>query len=309
MRRSRQAYAVEGARDRSRPWRSRRCGGVRGGGAGAARDDEPPRPHRGRDRHRQDEDLQGIAEQLSRSRGARLRRRREGRPLRARAPRCADGPAPERMAELGPRLRAARLPGRVPLARRHRPGRARPRDRHRLRPAAAREGARGERDAGAEPRARLSASPTRAASRCSISPTCARCSPTSTRTQGKDVAQGHRRRVLRDDRRAAARARRGRGRRRHGVLRRAPARTMRRSAPDGARRTRDRLVPRAAGRPGQAATLVDGAHVAARRALRGAAGGRRSRASRSSSSSSTRRTCSSRRDRGVPRLGRDRPCA
>ena len=75
------------------------------------------------------------------SRACRARRgRRPGREARrrARAPLRPDG-----------------LPGRVPVARRHRPGRAGARDRVGLRAAAARQGARRQRDAGAEPRARL----------------------------------------------------------------------------------------------------------------------------------------------------------
>ena len=60
-----------------------------------------------------------------------------------------------------------------------------------------------------------------------------------------------------------------------------------------ARRPRRDLVPRAARRPGQAEAVLDGAHVAARRAVRAAPGGRRPATSPSSSSSSTRRTCSS----------------
>src|SRR5215210_4083286 len=67
-----------------------------------------------------------------------------------------------------------------------------------------------------------------------------------------------------DDRRVASLPRLARGRRRDGVLRRAAARD-RRPDPNGARRSRSRLLPRAGGRPGPAEALLDGPDVAARR--------------------------------------------
>ena len=76
-------------------------------------------------------------------------------------------------------VRAEGVPGRVPRGRRDRPRHPGARDRVRLRAAAARQGAAGERDAGAEPLARSSATPTRRGCRSSTSPTCARCSPSS----------------------------------------------------------------------------------------------------------------------------------
>ena len=60
-----------------------------------------------------------------------------------------------------------------------------------------------------------------------------------------------------------------------------------------ARRPRRHLLPRAAGGAGQAEAVLDRADVARRRAVRDAARGRRPATSPSSSSSSTRRTCSS----------------
>ena len=86
--------------------------------------------------------LQLIAEQLSAAGRARLRRRRQGRRVRPRRAGRRGRPARKRDAELGLAVRADRLPGRVPLARRHRPGRAGARHGLRLRPAAAGEGAR-----------------------------------------------------------------------------------------------------------------------------------------------------------------------
>ena len=67
------------------------------------------------------------------------------------------------------------LPGRVPLARRHRPRSAGARDGLRLRPAAAREGARLERRRRSRASRSSSTTPTRRASRSSTSRTSARC--------------------------------------------------------------------------------------------------------------------------------------
>ncbi len=87
----------------------------------------------------------------------------------------AGGPAEARMKDLGLPFAPDRLPGRVPLARRHRPRRAGARDGLRLRAAAA--GAR----CSAPTRRRSprsgssSTTPTPRACRCSTSATCARC--------------------------------------------------------------------------------------------------------------------------------------
>ena len=89
-------------------------------------------------------------------------------------------------------------------------------------------------------------------------------------------ARGHRRPGLVHRGSASAVTGGARGRRRHGVLRRAAAR-HRRPAPHRARRPRRDLDAGAARGSGQAQAVLDGAHVAARRALRAASGGRRSR--------------------------------
>ena len=236
--------------------------------------------------------LQVIAEQLSAAGVAVFAADVKGDVSGMAVPGSTDGPAKKRATELGLAVHAHRLPGRVPLARRHRPRSTGARDRLRLRAAAPREGARLERDAGAEPRARL--------------PLRRREGPPAPRPVGSaraaDVprlrgrargAEGHRRPVAADRGRPPALARRARDRRRQRVLRRAPARRGR-SPANGRGRARRDLVPRAAGGAGQATALVDRAHVARRRALRAAARGRRPRASRGSSSSSTRRTSCSR---------------
>ena len=149
-----------------------------------------------------------------------------------------------------------------------------------------------ERDAGAEPRARLPLRrPEGAAAARPLRPARAAHLPRLRRGQGR-----------------AARASAGsssqtvgvllralvgpRGRRRQRVLRRAAVRRQRPAA-HGTGRPRRHLVPRAAGGAGQAEALLDRADVAARRALRGAARGRRPRQAEARASSSTRRTCSS----------------
>jgi hypothetical protein len=91
--------------------------------------------------------------------------------------------------------------------------------------------------------------------------------------EGKGGAHGHRRALLADRRRAPPRARLARGRRRERAVRGAAAR-RRRPAAHGARRARDHLVPGAPRRPGQAEAVLDRVDVAARRAVRAAAGGR-----------------------------------
>ena len=137
-----------------------------------------------------------------------------------------------------------------------------------------------------------STTPTRRACRCSTSPTCARCSRSSTSDAGKAELKGIG----------------GLSAQTVGVLLRNlvgletgggneffgepqfDVNDLLRTAPDG---RGDHLVPRAAGRAGQAEALLDGADVAARRAVRGAARGRRPRQAEARASSSTRRTCCS----------------
>ena len=173
--------------------------------------------------------LQLLAEQLSRAGVPVLVADVKGDVSGLAAPAPPGGPGESRMADLGLPFAPDAFPGRVPLARRARPRRARPRDRERLRPAAAGQGARGERDAGAEPRARLplrgrqgpaAARPERPARAADL--------PRLRRGQGG--ARGDRRAVDGDGRRAAALARRARDRRWDRVLRRAAARRRRPAA-------------------------------------------------------------------------------
>ena len=106
---------------------------------------------------------------------------------------------------------------------------------------------------------------------------------------------------------APAPARPARGRRRHRVLRRAAAPDRRPDADDRGR-PRDHLVPRAAGSAGQADPVLDRADVAARRALRGAAGDRRPRQAEARLLLRRGASAVRRRDEGIPRLDRpDRP--
>ena len=143
----------------------------------------------------------------------------------------AGGPAEKRMADLGLPFAPA-LPGRVPLARRDRPGRARTGHGLGLRAPAAGQGARRQRDAGVQPRARLPLrGPEGPAAARPVRPARAAHVPDLRRGQGR--AGGDRRALEGDRRRAAAGARRPRDRRRDGVLRRAAARHRR---PDARRR-------------------------------------------------------------------------
>ena len=87
------------------------------------------------------------------------------------------------------------------------------------------------------------------------------------------------------------------------VLRRAAVRDRRPAADRGGRARRD-LVPRAAGRAGQAEAVLDRADVAAGRAVRGAAGGRRPRQAEARVLLRRGAPAVRRRHRGVPRLGR-----
>ena len=135
--------------------------------------------------------LQLLAEQLSRAGRARARRRRQGRRLRARrAPPSRAAPGRSGWPTSGCRSPPDGVPGRVPRARRPRPGRAGPRDGERLRPAAARQGARGERDAGVEPRARLPLRRRQGPAAARPRPTCARCSRSWTPTRASPSWRG-----------------------------------------------------------------------------------------------------------------------
>ena len=247
--------------------------------------------------------LQGIAEQLSDAGVPVFAADMKGDLSGLSEPGGAGGIAADRWKELGGDLRADGVPGRVPRARRDRPRHPGARDRVRLRAAAARQGAAGERDPGAEPLARLPLRrPEGPAAPRPLRPARAPHLPRLRGRQGG--ADRHRRRRLLDDRRPAAPARPARGRRRHRVLRRAAARD-RRPAADGRGRPRDHLVPRAARRPGQADALLDRADVAARRAVRGAAGDRRPRQAEARLLLRRGAPALRRGDEGVPRL--DRP--
>ena len=116
--------------------------------------------------------LQGLAEQLSAAGVPVFAADNKGDLSGLAEPGAADGPAQAWPTRRG--VPADGLPGRVPRARRHRAGRAGAGNGHRLRAAAARQGARGERDAGAEPQPRV---PVRRPEGLGSStwPTCARC--------------------------------------------------------------------------------------------------------------------------------------
>ena len=73
-------------------------------------------------------------------------------------------------------------------------------------------------------------------------------------------------------------------------------------------RPRDHLEPRAAGGAGQAGAVLDGAHVDARRAVRGAARGGRPREAQARVLLRRGPPAVRRRDQGVPRVGRPRRC-
>ena len=79
----------------------------------------------------------------------------------------------------------ASVPDRVPRARRDRAGRAGQGDDLRLRPAAAREGARGATRRRSRASGSCSATRIRSSCRCSTSPTCAHCSRSSTRMRAR----------------------------------------------------------------------------------------------------------------------------
>ena len=293
---------------RARAGSPRRAAGTRRRGEGRVEHGEPARADRGRNRHRQDAHAAGADRAALRGRCLGLRGRREGR-------------------RLGPRRRRARPTARRPSAPRSSASRSR-------RPAS---------------RSSTSSWAASApACRCGPpSPTSARsCWPRSSsanETQeqslalvfryadqkglplldlsdlralltfldsdaGKAELDGHRRSLLADRGRAAPRPRRARGRRRQRVLRRAAVRHLRPAA-HRPRRPRGHLLPRAAGRPGQAEALLDRPDVASRRAVRGAA--------RRSATSTSRSSCFffdeahllfDGATQGLHRLGRRRRC-
>ena len=90
----RDAYAADGPTRGPRARRARRRGGTRGRGAGPAEDDEPPRPGGRRHGHRQDRHAPDDRRAAVGRRSGRVRRRREGRRLRASA--CPVRPAVRR---------------------------------------------------------------------------------------------------------------------------------------------------------------------------------------------------------------------
>ncbi len=221
-----EGYAVKGGVDRPRPRRARREGRRRGGRPAPAEDDEPSRPGRRRDRHGQDPDPAADRRAALRARRPRVRRRLQGRSLRA--ARAGLGGRPGGRADDRPRApaRADGLPGRVPLARRDRSGRSGARHGDRLRPAAPGEDPRLERHPGGEPRTGLPlCGRARAAARRPRGP--AGGADLSRLGRGQGRSEGARRGLGRDDRRSAPLAGRARGRRRHGVLRRAAVRDRR----------------------------------------------------------------------------------
>ena len=289
------AYATEGAAIELGHGRARRASSCPTAQVKVPlRDDEPARADRRRDRHRQDADAAADRRAALGRRRLGLRRRREGRPLRARR-RPARPTARRRSARptSGIDVRADRLPGRVPQrsaasARACRCARPSPTS---GRSCSRRCSTRTRRRSRAS--CSSSTTPTRRACRCSTSSDLRALLTFLDSDAGKAELEGIGGLVVADGRRAAARARRARGRRRQRVLRRAAVRRshdLLRTAP---RRPRRHLVPRAAGRAGQAEALLDRADVAARRAVRGAARGRRPRQAEARASSSTRRTCCS----------------
>ena len=207
-------------------------------------------------------------------RGPGLRRRRQGRPLRplpSRASRRAGRDA-RRRARHG-LFDAGGIPGRVPVARRHRPRRPVRATVSDFGPHAARQGPRRPtRRRSRQPRARVPlrrrAGPAAAGP---LRPARAAHVPRVRRGQGR--TRGNRRPRLSHGRRAAARARAG------SRTAAAPSSSASRSSTSGTccgrrRRRGDDHLPRARRRPGQARAVLDGDDVAGRRAVRGAARGR-----------------------------------
>ena len=188
-----------------------------------ARDAQPPRPRRRRDRHRQDQDPAAPRRAAERQRRAGLRGRHQGRPVRPqrpgrgrredRGPRHVGGPGVDR----------DRLPDRVLCPRRPGHRRTHPSDDDVVRPDAPEQGARPQRHPGVEPRPGLPLRrPGRAAAARPGRPAGRGAVPHQRRGQGRP--QGSRWPLQRHRRRHPARADLlpGPGRRR--VLRRAGVR-------------------------------------------------------------------------------------
>ena len=157
----------------------RRVGG-RHGAPGAqdpdsARDDEPARSDRGRDRHRQDQDPSAPGGAAVGGGRAGLRRGHQGRPVghrgAGRGERSRHRPGQGRGLRLGPEGRSHRV--REPD---RQAGRAAARDGQLLRPAAPREGALAERDPGERARHGLQVLRRQGTSTARLRRICGRCS-------------------------------------------------------------------------------------------------------------------------------------
>ena len=144
------AYAVDGGAIDLGPRGARGQPGARGGGAPAARDDEPPRADRRRDRHRQDAHPAAARRAAFRRGRLGVRGGLQGRPFGARAARRGRRAGAEADGRAAAAVRADVVPGRVPRARRHRRRRPGPGDGDRLRAGAARQGPGCKRDAAAD---------------------------------------------------------------------------------------------------------------------------------------------------------------
>ncbi len=149
-------YAIGGRRAGAGLGAARRRAASRRAGPDAAGHAQPARPHRGRHRHRQDEDAAGDRRAAVGGRRARRARRHQGRPQRAGPagrPRATGSPrAPPAPATRG---RATAYPVEFLSLGGLGPGRAGARDGDRLRPGAPVEGARPQPDAGELARADL----------------------------------------------------------------------------------------------------------------------------------------------------------
>ncbi len=215
------------------------------------------------------------------------------------APGEAGGGAEKRMAELGLTFEPGELPGRAAVARRHRPRRARARDRLGLRAAAAGQGARRQRDAGVEPGARLplrrregpaAARPRRPARAADLPGLRRRARPSSRASAGC-----RRRRSACCCARSSA-LETGGGNELFGEPQLDVADLLRVAD----RRARRHLLPGARGGAGQAEAVLDRADVAARRAVRDAARGRRPAQAQARVLLRRGAPAVRRRDRGVP---------
>ena len=187
---------------------------------------QPARPGRRRDRHRQDQDAAAAGRAAQRRRRTGLRRRHQGRPLRAQPRRASPARrSPSRAASVGQEWTATGFP--VEYYALGGAGHRHPAagDHDVVRADAAEQGARPQRHPGVQPRPDL---PLRRQGRPAAArprrPACRRRVPDQRRGQGRP--QGARRPVVRDRRRDPARADLvpGPGRRR--VLRRARVRVQ-----------------------------------------------------------------------------------